>query len=536
MPMSMSSALARFRAVLARRDAALRDADVGRGAEWLLAAGLAAGLIGWAALKLPVIARAEGFLFSDWGANLTVQALLDRGNEPTIDFFYPYGLVPLALGRAWFAAFGRTPGAYLGAVAILHALVAWGLARAVLAARAGLAGLALLVLALPYTVYPSYPSLAHGLEAVLLVHMLAEHARGRPATALALATACLFVKPSMAYIAGAILGVLALAELIARRPPSWPRALAARLGPAVLTGLVLSAALALRYRPALLLRTLLPGETAVLYTRWNYGFFRGSGRNFWAPPDARLATYLGTHRGFWIASSLVLLVGGMVALAKLVRAWRAGDAPAAGRAGVVVAAAAMHAAFVALFFGGEVSWLYYAYVLTLGTAAIAGWGGRWAAAVVGLALLALAADRALPREVRDGWRLVGRGPRAAGLWMEPAAADEWRAARRLAAGRPAAVLAMAGCTPMLYPQFAPDVSLFLIPGMEGTRDARRKADVLAASEVVVVPTAASQSGGIAEFLHACPEFRPMFATYTLVRDGRFYQVYRRPEPPAVPAR
>ena len=73
------------------------------------AALLAFELAGMTLLKLPVVARFEGFAFADWGANLTAQALLDRGFRPTIDFHYPYGLLPSAIGRAWYGIVGLTP-------------------------------------------------------------------------------------------------------------------------------------------------------------------------------------------------------------------------------------------------------------------------------------------------------------------------------------------------------------------------------------------------------------------------------------------
>ena len=50
----------------------------------------------------PTVSTFENFLFADWGANLTAQALIDQGDRPTVEFFYPYGLLPLLFGRFWF--------------------------------------------------------------------------------------------------------------------------------------------------------------------------------------------------------------------------------------------------------------------------------------------------------------------------------------------------------------------------------------------------------------------------------------------------
>jgi hypothetical protein len=60
-----------------------------------------------ALLQLPQNLSFDGFAILDQGANLKAQQLLDQGLVPTVDFGYVYGLLPLLIGRAWFALLGR---------------------------------------------------------------------------------------------------------------------------------------------------------------------------------------------------------------------------------------------------------------------------------------------------------------------------------------------------------------------------------------------------------------------------------------------
>lgn len=167
------------------------------------------------ALSQPKSMRFDWFAFADQGTNLRAQVLLDQGERPMIDFGYHYGLLPLSVGRVWFGLFGRTPAAYQAAIIVCQLLMVWGLARFSVAIRVSREGLALLIVTMPFVVPASYVNLSHALEAVLICHALAQHANGRRTSALELATACLFVKPTMAYVYGLLLVVI-----IAYR--AWP--------------------------------------------------------------------------------------------------------------------------------------------------------------------------------------------------------------------------------------------------------------------------------------------------------------------------
>lgn len=146
--------------------------------------------------------RLVRYLGYDSGVDLTMQNLLARGYRPTIDFAIAYGLLPLLINKAWYAIAGLTPSAFRVEVLLVTCVTAWGMARFASARQVGPAGSALIVLAIPDVLFPSYSTVVHVLEPALLVHGLVEQARGRRGTALALATAALFVKPSMAYVYG----------------------------------------------------------------------------------------------------------------------------------------------------------------------------------------------------------------------------------------------------------------------------------------------------------------------------------------------
>jgi hypothetical protein len=486
---------------------------------WAITALLATGLGTLELLKLPVIARFEVFQFGDWGSNLTVQALLDRGERPTIDFFYPYGLLPLLVGRAWFGLWGRSPAAYLGAVAVCHVLTAWAVARLVTALRLGAIGLGFVLAALPLSFPPTYPSLAHGLEAVLVAHALASQARGRRDQALALAALAVLTKPSMGYIYGAV--------LIVRIVPAHRDRLATAMHP-LRPALVMSTAggllLAAVFGPRTLVGTLLPGTTAELYRHAHYGFFGGTGRDFWLPPGAGPWHYVGTPRAFWLAATIVLLTGAVAALVR-----RPAADPIDGRpkraTEIALTCAGLHVAYVCLFFGGADSWWYYAYLPVLGTAALSALGKPWSWAVLAVILPALASDWTQRREIAVAWRAADA--RVEGLWTSRESQQEWLGVLDRVRGRQAALLAMSGCGELTYAdRFAPPVCIFLLNGMEHTIDVRRKAAQLRRAEVVVVPKVPA---GTLDFRLNCPAFRNALVGMTRTFDGPHYQVYQRVE-------
>jgi|SRR5208282_3224327 len=155
--------------------------------------------------------------FGDAGANFTMQYLLGLGLRPGLDFGYIYGLLPLLVGRFWFALFGPTPISLTVLALVCRLVVVWSIARIAARYSVGFPALAFIAVALPYVagVFAGL-NIAHHLEAALLSVALAEHAYGRRQTALALVTASCLTKPSLGYVYGLLLLIFILADLSRR--------------------------------------------------------------------------------------------------------------------------------------------------------------------------------------------------------------------------------------------------------------------------------------------------------------------------------
>jgi hypothetical protein len=472
----------------------------------------------------------DAYAFGDVGTNLNDQDLMERGYRPNVDYGYAYGLLPLLFGRAWFPLLGTSPAAYRAAMALFQALMAWGLARFATAARVGPAGVGLLLVAMPYAVFPNYPFLAYALESTLLIHALAEHAHGRRGVALALLTACCLTKPSMAYIYGFLLLLLSLWDIVARGGDRRREILGLVIPPAA-TGAVLALVLIAVFGVASLARTLLPLTGGEIYRHQGYGFFRGIGRNFWLPPGGRLAYYVGTVAGFWIAGSLFLVAGGLESLWRLARRSPAGGARTVDE--VIACCATMHVAFVTLFFAHAWSWAYYSNLLVLGIAAMAGRGGWHARLVWLLAVLALVGHKAQVAATREAWRTTAPAPETAGLWAGAGERAEWARVLEESKSLPPSLVAMAGCTELLFPQFPRPVSHYFHRGLALPDEIGRKAEQIAGASMVVVARGAPTQEHL---LEEWPEFLAAMDGCELAWKGKYFEVYHRARPPAKASR
>jgi hypothetical protein len=238
---------------------------------------LLAWAVGWSVARLPTRLKFVDFAFGDPGAVLSADLLLVEGLKPAVDFSYLYGLLPLALGRAWFEGFGRSPSAYVGLISVLNLLTVFGLARLWVLTGASRTALAILFAAVPFGVGVIGNSTTHAAEPAVLVWALVALAAGRPPLALALVTIGVTVKPSLSYLAGAV--VLTGMMVSVRGAGGW-RALLRGLVPAALTAVVLGVGLALAFGLDSLAATLLPFTGMGVYRAEGFGFFYGLGRHF----------------------------------------------------------------------------------------------------------------------------------------------------------------------------------------------------------------------------------------------------------------
>jgi hypothetical protein len=475
--------------------------------------------------QLPLSLSWSNFAFMDQGANLSAQLLLDRGLVPTVDFGYSYGLLPLLIGRLWFALLGLTPSAYAAAMLVVDLLIAWGLARCLSAMKAGPAGIAMVVVAMPWAALASYINLTHAVEATLICHALAEHALGRRSRALALLTACLFVKPTMAYIYGLLLVLLIVRDARA----GGLRGVVKAMAPSAATALILLMLCGCRFGVKALLNSLLPLTGALNYRFMNYGFFQKAGRRFWLPDDVWPTFYLVTPAGHYLVGTLILCAAAVAALLRLL-----GGPPSTRAYGdeVVASCGILHFTFVTAFYADFASWTYYYYVLIIGLAGLAARGGRLAVMVLLIAAAALVGNKYPFGWIKQHWKTTRPTADMAGLWTSEAEREEWHRVREIMGDRRASLLSTNGeGLTMLIPGFIQSDNLFIFPGIHDPDDLGRKLKQVASAEIVLI----CNNTTYRPYLDLWPEFNGALDGCELVWSGTQYQMYRRLRPTRMPA-
>jgi len=474
-------------------------------------------------LKLPDIMAFDHYAFCDAGANLTLQYVTSHGLRPTIDFGYNYGLLPILVGRIWFGIAGITPISLQVLMTVCDLVIAWAIAKIVSRIRFGAVGLALIAITLGFAVQASYPSLAQAVEAVLLVSALAYQARGSRSSALGFACAAVFAKPSMGYVYSLVLLVAIVGQRWRARAKldDWIRELA----PAVATGTALILVLGIIYGPVPLVRTVLPIEGMSNYRAVNFGFFTGAGREFWNPHGRPWLFYLVDFSGFWIAATLFLICSGVAAILHLLAREDIANPEAMRRNEIIATCAVLHVAFIAMFFGNQWSWIYYAYFLTIGVAAAAGAGAIQRRVTIGLCVMGIMAWTHEFRLERLCWDRGQRDAVTAGLWASSDEREEWRLVLDSIRGRKAVVLDLKGAVELMYPEFEPPVTLYLDPGLIKSFEIRRKLEQLSEAQMVVVPVniGIESCNGIPD----APEFKAAIKEFEPRMRGKFFDVYQR---------
>ncbi len=478
--------------------------------------------------RLPETMSFDSYAFCDNGANLTLQYLIAHGLSPTIDFGYHYGLLPILVGRIWFAVAGLTPIAYQILIVIFDLAIVSAVARIATHLRFNATSLALTAITLGFAVRSSYPSLAQGLEAVLLSSALADQSSGKHRRALVLASAAAFAKPSMGYLYAVVLIVFACRNLRGERLVS--RALHA-IAPAFLSSLVIAIILAVFYGPTALINTILPLEGAAAYRILHYGFFSDAGRQFWNPQGASWLIFLIDISGFWIAGTLFLIGSGIVATVCLLSGAH-GTGVDIRRNEIIATCAVLHIAFIALFFGNQWSWIYYAYFLTIGVATAAGASAIQGRVAFGLCVLGLLAWTDVAFWERRWWQTRLRDAATAGLWAPPEERAEWQTVLATIHSQRAVILDTKGAAELLASGFDEPVSLYLDRGLMLPTDIKRKVQQISEAQMVVVPV-----GGIeaCRGIPVAPEFATALKSFEPRIKGKFFQVYQRLGSPSTPA-
>lgn len=460
------------------------------------------------------------FAFFDSGGEFVRLHLWRQGDRPGIDFGYQYGLTLMLLQDAWYRIFGVTPRSFQELVLVSNLITAWGLWRIGKARQLGIAGLALFVVTIPEILGTASISTAHNLEPALLVHALAEQAMGRPARALLLATGCVFIKPTMAYVYGAILlGGLILANR-GRPGPILRLCL-----PSALLALALTSWNLWVFGAGPVRNTLLPLEAGDVYRISGYGFFRGSGRQFWILPNAGLRDYFRYEVGYWLLGTLALIVGGAWALGRLASGREGGTSESARDHGLILSCALMHVLYVTCFFGNRASWVYYLAILIVGLAVLTD-RNKWVVPVgLGLSLLVLVSDYSKARQTLREWSSLVRNDEFQDLWTKPDVYAEWRRVRELTrTGDPVLIAEYEGAA-VIFPGFTRPCSYF-DPGRTMPFNIRRKRRQVSEARWVVVSLSYDWLG---KRLWR-PAVEGSLEGSQVVWRGRHFAVYRRESP------
>lgn len=465
--------------------------------------------------RLPNDLYFDRFAFFDNGANLSLQYLTLIGYRPAIDFGYQYGLLAALVGRAWFGCLGATPFAYELAMATGAILFAWAMAKIFAGRKIGASGLALLIISLGFAFQSSYPNLAHCIEAVILSHALAEQVRGSNRNALVLATLAIFDKPSMGYVLGTVL--LLLIALEVRRKHGTFRDFIDAVIPGAIVSIVLSVVLITIYGARSFLFTMVPIEGVSLYREAHFGFINGPGRVLWDPSGRPLRRYFLDIPGFWMASTVYLVIA---AVAQVMSYLRSKSLPRAGEA--IITCAVLHLTFIFVLFGSGASWIYDSYLLAIGCGLATETGRRWQLFAAPLCALAMLAWFDTAVDIGREWKWTSPNPATAGLWAAPEEAGEWNRVVAMAHREKMIVIDNDGAVELMYPEFGKPVSLYLNPGLRTTEEVARKVAQLSTASAFVV-SRAQRSFGVGdapEITAATREFEPEW-------KGNFFEVYRR---------
>ncbi len=496
-----------------------------RAESWIFAI-LAAEIIALNIFWAPISLDFAHFAFCDNGANLTLQYLIAHGYRPTIDFAYLYGLLPVLIGRAWFAIVGLTPFACQLLIFLCGLGIVFAFARIAAALRFHGIAIVILIVTLWFGIHPDYPALAQAFEALLLALALSSQALDDRKSALILASLAIFAKPSMGYLYGLLLVVIWFARSSAalRRSRLFPEVVL----PVGITVSACAIVLSAFYGPVAVIRTVLPTEGLSTYRMQNFGFFMGSGRRFWDPAQNAWAVAAFGPLGLWIAASIFLTCAAFAAAYRLWRRSDDRDHTAEIRDEIILTCFVLHAAFVCLFFGNQWSWIYYSYFLVIGVASAADTGPIARRAGIAICLIGALSGSGVSYAVSNLWMTRKATPVTAQMWSQSSRAAEWSNVINITSGHRTTILDTKGAAELIFPGFQPPVSLYLDPGLMLQSDIDRKVRQLADSDLVVVPLGPVTCGEIPR----APEIQKAMLDFEPIVSGQYFVVYRHTTPSA----
>ncbi|KFE68372.1 hypothetical protein [Hyalangium minutum] len=450
---------------------------------------------------LPTLGATVDFLLADAGASLKLEALLDAGLRPAIDFGYNYGPLSAVASQLGYSLLGRTVTAHLILVALLCVGALTGLARCMARLENGWTGLVMSVVFAQAIVRNLGLNLTYGLEAACLLHALAFHLEGRRDRALMLAVLAALVKPSMGILyAGILVGWILLRSSGLRE--TW-----ARLWPAAVTAVVALGCSMVVLGFQSTLRTALPLSGMTHYEALEPPLTKLV-NTLAAPPGVNFKYYLGSLSGFWILGSVVLVLGSLRAI------------PAAilqnVQAEVGLSCAALHVAFATLFFG---PWPTYLGLLAVGLfCVVTARPLRW----VLVAIVVLGSKQMTSGAVAS-WKERRPDASLLGSWVLPSERQEVAEVLRIAGSRPI-YFVTTGYPEGAIPNSRGTRSWFVAPGMISESEQAVIVQEVRAAPVVAVGKVLGIGALQFDWL------REALSGHKLQHDGKHFTVYVKDGP------
>jgi hypothetical protein len=279
--------------------------------------------------------------------------------------------------------------------------------------------------------------------------------------------------------------------------------------PAAVVGLSLAVIFAAWLGIEPLVSTLFPFRAAKNYGEEKFGFFFGSGRDFWVPVGNPITRYLLFPAGFWLLASVWLIVAAVRRIGKL------RDPLAAS----VVTAAFLHVVFVVFLFGNEWSWLYYSPLLVCGFCATVN-HDDWPIPC-GLALVAVIGMIPQTWASLDFLNRWERSPAIAGLYAEPDDIAAWERWRELGKHHRVMVFGRSSGASVVFPELDSTRVWFLLRSTVTPMEVERVHGQLRAAQYLIV--AKSENYRPPDW----PEFRGEMDQFIEVDESPSFRLLKR---------
>jgi hypothetical protein len=273
---------------------------------------------------------------------------------------------------------------------------------------------------------------------------------------------------------------------------------------------------------AAVLRSLLPLIGLQAYQALHFGW-RGNAHELLYFRGVRLGYYIGTPVGFWTFSTLYLFIAALAVAYLVVKK----NLDWAVNYEIILTCAALHLAFIALFYGSPASWTYYAYVLVVGI--IATEVSAFAVAPVGaLCVLAALANYSGVGSALKAWRTMKPSAATAGLFANAQERAEWRQITLAAGEEHPTLFAQLGGAEVLFPWLSRPAAAFMVPGVASDAEVQRENRQLRTASLIIIPTIPDFRNSPVKWIGS--EFGQGLDGTKLVFKGRYFEMYRRRNP------